>query len=136
MSAPTLRHNQPIHDELHPLVYKALAGLTVWLVLSIWVLFSGAHYIGLILAMITVFFIVLTGILTLIAITWRRRAAHADHPPEETFHVWAGQQFRTWTGDLAGHAAAAQILLPIAAVAFSMTIFGLIYNLASIPHLS
>lgn len=136
MSAPTPRHNQPVHDELHPLVYKALAGLTVWLVLSIWVLFSGAQYIGLILAMITVFFIVLTGILTLIANTWWHRAAHTDHPPEETFPVWASQQFRTWTGDLTGHAAAVQILLPIAAVAFSMTIFGLVYNLTSIPHLS
>jgi amino acid transporter len=127
-------HNQPVNSELRPLVYKALYGLIVWLVLSIWVLFSGAHYIGLILTVITVFFIIVTGIPTLIWLTWRRRAAHPDHRPEETFRLWATQQFRAWTGDLPGGAAAAQILLPIAAVSFGMTIFGLIYDL-SIPHL-
>lgn len=132
---PARQHNQPVNDALHPVIYKTLAGLVVWLVASIWLLFDRAHYIGLILAMITVFFIILTGIPTLIWITWRRRAAHPDHPPEENFRLWASQQFRAWTGDLSGAAAAAQILLPIAAVAFGMTIFGLIFDI-TIPHLS
>lgn len=121
-----VKHNQPVNNELHPLVYKTLVGLVIWLVLSIWLLFDGTHYIELIVAMITVFFIIATGIPTLIWMTWRRRAAHPDHPPEETFRLWATQQFRAWGGDLPGGAAAAQVLLPIAAVSIGMTVFGLV----------
>jgi hypothetical protein len=35
--------------------------------------------------------------------------------------------FSTWTKNLPGNAAAVRILLPLAAVAFGMTIFGLVY---------
>jgi hypothetical protein len=33
-------------DELHPLVYRSIIGLTVWLVLSVWVLFNRGTYEG------------------------------------------------------------------------------------------
>jgi hypothetical protein len=135
MSEREHQRNRPINDELHPLIYKAMVGLTLWLVLSIWFLFGRGADVGLILAMITVFFVIVTGIPTLIWITWRRRAVHPDDAPEESFRLWASQQFRAWTGRLSGGAAAAQILLPLAAVAFGMTIFGLVYNI-TIPHLS
>lgn len=126
-------HNQPVNNALHPLVYKTLVGLIVWLVLSIWLLFDGSHYIELIVAMITVFFVIATGIPVLIWMTWRRRVAHPDHPPADTFRLWATQQFRAWSGDLPGGAAAAQVLLPIAAVSIGMTVFGLVYYF-DVPH--
>ena len=44
------------HDELHPLVYRAIVGLTVWLVLSVWMLFSRGEYEGVTLTVITLFF--------------------------------------------------------------------------------
>ncbi len=128
-------HNRPVNTALHPLVYKTLVGLVAWLVLSIWLLFDGTHYIELIVAMITVFFVIATGIPVLIWMTWRRRAAHPDRPPDETFRLWATQQFRAWTGDLSGGAAAVQVLLPIAAVSIGMTVFGLVYYF-DVPHLS
>jgi hypothetical protein len=40
----------------------------------------------------------------------------------------------TWTGGISGGEAAIQILLPISAVAFGMTIFGLLF-LFAVPHL-
>jgi hypothetical protein len=135
MNAHPRRHNLPVNNELHPLVYKSLVGLTVWLVLSIWFLFGGGAYVGLILAMITVFFVIATGIPILIWLTWRRRAVHPEHPPEESFRSWVAEQFSSWTGSLPGGAAAAQILLPIAAVSIGMTLIGLIYVM-TIPQVS
>lgn len=135
MSAHPDRHNQPINEELHPLVYKTMVGLIVWLVLSVWALFDRGAYIGLILAMVTVIFLAIMGIPTLIWLTWQRRAADTQHEPDESFRTWALQEFRAWTGTLTGGAAAAQILLPIAAVAIGMTVFGLVLDI-TIPHLS
>ena len=57
----------PVHpdrrtNELHPLVYRAMIGLTIWLVLSVWVLFSRGAYEGVTLSIITLFFVVLVSI--------------------------------------------------------------------------
>src|SRR5262245_28686916 len=57
-----VRRSRPTNDELHPLVYRAMIGLTVWLVLSVWALFSRGAYEGLTLSVITLFFLVLVGI--------------------------------------------------------------------------
>jgi hypothetical protein len=123
-------HNRPIHDALHPLVYKTMLALTVWLLLSIWVLFGTGTYVGLIFAMVTLFFVIVTAIPLLIWQTWRRNAdRHDTRAPGETFHDWASHAFATWTGPLSGREAATQILLPLAAVSLGMTIFGLVYVL-------
>jgi len=126
--------NLRANDELHPAIYKSLIGLTIWLLLSIWFLFDRGAYVGLIATMITVFFVILMGVSILIWQSWRRRAVHAQHEPNESFRIWASQQFNTWTGGLSGSTAAVQILLPIVAVAFGMTIFGVILDL-TLPHL-
>ena len=57
----------PVHrnrrtSELHPLVYRVMIGLTIWLVLSVWALFSRGAYEGVTLSVITLFFVVLVGI--------------------------------------------------------------------------
>ena len=129
MSDHAYRRNVPINAALHPLVYAAMVGLTLWLVLSIWLLFGSGAYIGLILAMITVFFVIIVGIPTLIWLSWRHNAEAGTHDHAESYREWAMHPFSTWTETLSGSAAAAQILLPLAAVAFGMTIFGLVYVL-------
>jgi hypothetical protein len=130
-SANTRCHH--VHDELHPRIYEALVALTIWLVISIWAFFGSGSYFGLSLAIISVFFLVIVGIPTLLWLTWRRNAASGRHAATQNFSAWTGEEFRTWSGGLSGKEAALQILLPIAAVSFGMTIFGLVYYL-DVPH--
>jgi len=130
-----VRHSRPTNDELHPAVYRSIIGLTIWLVLSIWALFSRGAHEGLTLSVITLFFLVLVGLPVLIWLTW----SHNTDPNEQYGYVapfgeWASQRFETWTGGISGREASMQILLPIAAVAFGMTIFGLVFLIA-VPHL-
>jgi hypothetical protein len=110
--------------------------LTIWLVLSIWFLFSRGTYTGLDAGVITFFFAVLVGIPVIIWVSWR----HNSNPNEQHGYVapyreWASHAFGTWTGGISGREAAAQILLPIAAVAIGMTIFGLVF-LFTVPSVS
>jgi hypothetical protein len=123
-------------DELHPWIYSAVVGLTIWLVLSVWLLFSRGSYEGLTLAVITLFFTVLVGIPILLWLTWRHNAAPHEHGDGSApFDEWSAKTFETWTGDLSGRHASIQILLPIAAVAIGMTVFGLVFMLV-VPTLS
>lgn len=123
------------HDELHPLVYRAMVGLTIWLVLSVWMLFSRGEYEGVTLTVITLFFIVLVGIPVLLWLTWRRNVdPNERHSCVAPFTEWTSHSFESWTGSVSGREAAIQILLPIAAVAFGMTIFGLTFLIA-VPQL-
>ena len=133
-----VRLNQPTNDELHPLVYRSIIGLTIWFVLSVWVLFSRGEYEGLTLSVITLFFLVLVGIPVLLWLTWRRNAdPNERHGYVAPFTEWTSHSFESWTGSVSGRDAAIQILLPIAAVAvaFGMTIFGLTF-LFTVPHLA
>ena len=128
------RHNLPINDELHPRIYKAMLALTLWLVLSIWFLFDRGAYVGLILAMITVFFVIFAGIPAALWLTWRRNAERDEQRDPQTYREWSSHRFATWTGRISGTEAATQILLPLAAVSIGMTIFGIIFSLA-VPQL-
>ena len=121
-------------DELHPLVYRSIVGLTIWLVLSAWALFSRGDYAGLILSVITLFFLVLVGIPLILWVTWRHNSDPASRRVEP-FVEWASHAFETWTGRVSGLEASMQILLPIAAVAIGMTIFGLVF-MFTVPNLN
>ena len=135
MNAHPDRRNAPVHDELHPLIYRAMIGLTFWLVLSIWALFDRGSYAGLTLGVITLFFLIAVGVPVLLWLTWRRNTAPQEQTRvNEPLRDWLSQSFETWTGDTTGKDAAAQVLLPIAAVAFGMTIFGLVF-LFTVPQL-
>jgi Mn2+/Fe2+ NRAMP family transporter len=130
-----LRHNQPVNDGLHPLVYKSLVGLAIWFVLSVWVLFNRGAYTGLNIAIITLFFFIAVAIPVLLWLTWRRNTGPEEQSRiDEPFHDWASHSFVTWTGGVSGKEAATQILLPIAAVALGITIFGLVF-LFAVPQL-
>ena len=130
-----VRDNRP-NDELHPLIYQSLIGLTIWLVLSVWGLFSRGAYEGLTLSVITLFFVILVGIPVLLWLTWRRNIDSKDqHIDTVPIGEWISRPFVTWTGSIDGREAAVQVLLPIAVVAFGMTIFGLAF-LFAVPHLA
>jgi len=129
-----VQHNRRT-NELHPLVYRAMIGLTIWLVLSVWALFSRGTYEGVTLSVITLFFIVLVAIPVILWLTWRRNTDPHTHRGDITpFREWSSHSFVTCTGSVSGREAAMQILLPIGAVAIGMTIFGLAF-LFAVPHL-
>lgn len=128
------RPNPSTSDELHPLVYRSMVGLTIWLVVSAWALFSRGTYEGLTLSVITLFFLVLVGIPLILWLTWRHNT-EPETRRTEPFGEWASHAFETWTGRLSGLEASMQILLPIAAVAIGMTIFGLVFML-TVPNLN
>jgi hypothetical protein len=121
------RHDTHDPARLHPVVYKTLIGLVVWLVFSVWLFFDTGPYSPLLLAVITGFFAILTAIPLLI---WRtRQHAVAKIPTTgtgETFRTWLSGAFETRTGRLRSSEATAQILLPIAAVCIGMTLFGIV----------
>jgi hypothetical protein len=130
-----IQHNRPTNDELHPLVYRSMIGLTIWLVLSVWALFSRGAYEGLTLTVITLFFLIAVAIPVILWLTWRRNSdPNEQHGYVAPFGEWVAHPFVTWTGRISGREAAIQILLPIGAVAFGMTIFGLVF-LFVVPHL-
>jgi len=127
-------HHRRAHQGLHPTVYRSMIVLTIWFVLSIWMFFNSGAYVGLALAMITLFFLVIVAIPVLLWTTWLHNAApNETRSSEESFHDWALEDFATWTGRLDGREAAMQILLPIAAVSIGMFIFGLVFYF-DVPH--
>src|SRR5262245_7640556 len=128
------RSGPSTNDELHPLVYRSIVALTVWLVLSIWALFSRGAYEGLTLSVITLFFLVLVGIPVILWLTWRHNT-EPDMRRVQPYAEWASHAFETWTGRVSGLEASMQILLPIAAVAIGMTIFGLVF-MFTVPNLN
>ena len=66
--------------------------------------------------------------------TWQHNAPSEEtREPAGSFDAWASQSFATWTGALSGREVTMQILLPIAAVALGMTIFGLVFYF-DVPH--
>jgi hypothetical protein len=129
-----------VFDELHPLVQKAAAGLLIWFVIAAWLLFGGAGYIDLALAMFSLL------VFMALAIPWaiwragvparRRDAAAGSAEPAgaadargETFTTWLQGRFVTWTDEERPATAAVEVLLPLAAVAFGLTAIGIVFQL-------
>jgi hypothetical protein len=94
-----VQHNRRT-NELHPLVYRAMIGLTIWLVLSVWALFSRGAYEGVTLSIITLFFVVLVGIPVILWLTWRRNTDLNDNVAP--YREWSAGSFETWTGGISG----------------------------------
>lgn len=113
---------------LHPGVYAILAGLSGWLVLSVWIFFSGVDTTDYLLAVVSGFIGIAVGLPFILSRQMRDRLGVT--PP--SFRSWRAWTFETWTGGLGGTQAAAEILLPIAAVAFGMTAFGIVLRLVEL----
>jgi ABC-type proline/glycine betaine transport system permease subunit len=77
MTRELIRHNRAISDHLHPLVYKAMAGLALWFAFSAWVFFGEESYTALALAVVSLFLLILVAIPFTIWMTWRGSIADA-----------------------------------------------------------
>jgi hypothetical protein len=116
------------HLHLHPLVYKAMIALVVWLAAAIWG-FAASGYAGLVVIIASLFLLVA---LVLPAILWRisrrGREAGLDAGERDRLGAWLGDEVETWQGPLKGSQAATQIILPLAAAAIGMTALALVLH--------
>jgi hypothetical protein len=126
------RHNRPVSDHLHPRVYAAFAGFVLWFVLSAWIFFSGSDPMGLLLAVVSGFFLMAVLIPFMLWLTWRRRSPDADRLFPQTFREWGSGEFKIGQGRRRASDAMIEILLPFAAAAVGMTALGLIFHFSSI----
>jgi hypothetical protein len=120
---------QPVSTSLHPLIYCVIVGLCIWLVLSVWG-FAGPGYTGLALTAVSLLIAVVV-ILSLVMwhiSRWRQLAPNRDQPAR--LRDWLSRDFAAWSGNMRGSQAAVEVLLPIAAVAFGMSIFALVLHLS------
>jgi Na+/glutamate symporter len=105
-----------------------------WFVLSIWFLFNGAGYIELTAAVVTLFFAVVIAIPSALWLVWRKSTTTGTADAQnqtESFRDWARGDFLMAAADKRkGLEAAAEMLLPLAAVAFGLTAIGIVFDLA------
>jgi hypothetical protein len=113
---------------LHPRVYALLIGLALWLVLSVW-LFAGNGVVDYLLVIVSGFIVVAVALPLILSRVSRIDDAMDDDEPQ-SYHDWSAADFETGQGRLSGAQAATQILLPIAAVAIGMTVFGIALHIA------
>jgi hypothetical protein len=117
-----------VTSDLHPRIYAALIGLSLWFVVWVWSFF-GAGLTNYLLFIISGFIGVVIA-LQLILSSLRRPAeianSNTDQPP--SFHDWVRGDFDTEHGPQSGADAAIIVLLPILAAAIgmmSMMVFGI-----------
>jgi hypothetical protein len=123
------RAKRVVTSDLHPRVYAALIGLSLWFVLWVWSFF-GSGLTGYLLFVVSGFIGVVIA-LWLILSSVRRPTeianSNTDQPP--SFHDWVRGDFNTEHGRLSSAHAAIIILLPIVAAAIGMMVFGIEFQI-------
>jgi hypothetical protein len=132
MNSNNEHRDRPVSDQLHPGVYFAIVGLALWLAVAVWA-FAWDGYTDYLLAIVSGFiFLVVVLPLALLRMGRKHRVSDDSRPqPRESFRDWAAGEFGTGQDQLKGSHAAVQVLLPIAALAFGMTAFGVVLYLTS-----
>jgi hypothetical protein len=127
------RAKRLVTSGLHPRVWGAMIAFSLWFVVWVWSFFSaGAGVVGYLLFIVSGFIGVVIA-LQLILSSVRRpteipnpNTAKDDTP---SFHDWVRGYFDTEDGPLRSAEAATIILLPIAAAAIGMMIFGIEFQI-------
>jgi hypothetical protein len=115
--------------DFHPTVYKIVAALAVWFVLGAWI-FAGGGATDFLLVIVSGVFLVTLGIPTLLTLTGRGRQGRRERESAIQFGDWASREVHILTGPVKGIFATVETILPIAAVALGMTLFGLVAHFA------
>jgi hypothetical protein len=123
------RRNTPISREFPREIYR------IWLAMSIWG-FCASGFTALVMAIISLLIAVAVGLASLVALATRRRHARDSEPPGGSFQRWLGDGSQAHTGRLSAAAAAIQVILPLAAVSFGMTLFAVVRHLDVLRRLS
>jgi hypothetical protein len=126
-------HNPVAPDEPHPLIYKVLAGLAIWLVVSAWIFFFQAGYLGLDLGVVSGLVLMLIAIPAAIYHASRGfQFGHWASGGDRRFRTWISGDFDTEQGRRRSAGAAIEILLPMAAAVFGITAIGIVFRLTEI----
>jgi len=129
MTAEDSSADRQASDQLHPLVYVAAVGLVLLFAVSAWVSFDDSEYTGLLLTVMSGLFLMAVAIPCALWLTWlRHREIDAAGDESISLRNWARGQFDTLAGRRTAAAAAVEILLPLAAVAFGMTGFAVVFH--------
>jgi hypothetical protein len=104
-------------------------------VLAVWIFFSGGEYLGMLLAVVSVFILIAVAIPYLIwRSRWKFQGAGAGEKQGESLREWLSGDFETWQCRLSARDAAIEILLPLAAISFGITAFGIALHFAVTQH--
>jgi hypothetical protein len=120
--------------ELHPVVYAALLGLTLWLVLAIWG-FGYDSETDYLLTVVTGFLVIAVAIPSTLALMVHRqrdRSERKDDSDAKSFREWVAGDFDTWQDRVKGRNAAVEVLLPMAAIAIGMTAFAIVLHFTAL----
>ena len=125
--------SERVVGNLHPAVYMALVGLTLWLVLAIW----GFGYDGqtdYLLAIVSGFLFIAVAIPSVLALmVYRQRSSdERKSSGEASFREWMTANFDTWQDRVKGRNAAVEVLLPMAAIAIGMTAFAIVLHFTEV----
>ena len=136
MSNKSVWDDRPVLDHVHPLVYGAIVGLVLWFVVSAAWGFGVDGYADYLIAVVGGFMLIAVAIpCVLWLVWWSNQGADAARRDSavggETLRDWSAGDLDTWQDRLRGTNAAVEILLPIAAVAFGMTAFGIVMHFAA-----
>jgi hypothetical protein len=123
------QHNRPASDQLHPLVYTAVVGLVLWIVVSAWAFFDDSEGMELLLAVVSGFLFIAVAIPCALGVM-QRKYQDSDVARGEGISLrdWASGEFDTLQGRRKAAGAAVEILLPFAAIAFGITALGIVLH--------
>lgn len=131
MNKDIVPRDRPATNGLHPYVYGAIAALTLWFVAAVWASFASDGYTDWLLAVVSVFLLIFVALPFVLSRVSRDDDSDSGAAPPRTFRGWASCEFNTWQYRLKGGHAAVEVLLPIAAIAFGMTAFGVVAHIVS-----
>jgi hypothetical protein len=127
MSKEIVPRDRPALGGLHPYVYGAIAALVLWFIVSAWA-FASDGYTDWLLTVVSGFLLIFVALPFILSLVSRDDAG--DDAPR-SFRGWASGEFDTWQYRVRGRNAALEVLLPVAAIAFGMTAFGVVLLLVS-----
>ncbi|HZP76824.1 MAG TPA: hypothetical protein VFB45_11815 [Pseudolabrys sp.] len=115
---------------LHPAVTTILVGSVVWFALAVWG-FSLDGHSDYLLAIVCGFLLVALAVPFALWRQWRRTRRDGGELHYGSFRDWAAGGFDTWQDREKAGSAAAEIILPIAAAAVGMTLFGIVLHIVA-----
>ena len=119
-------------DRLHPMVYVALAGLAVWLVVAAWAFFSYGGYIDLDLGIVSALVAMLIAIPSALLLIWNTfKPADQSRPGAGRLRDWISGDFDMRQGRRTSKSAAVEILLPMMAAVLGITAIGIVFDLTA-----